>query len=81
MTLQYELNTEELSDGLLESIKSAFNKKRVKITVQEAYLDETDYLLSTDANRKNLEESIKQLERGEGIRFTLEEFEAYTKKL
>jgi PHD/YefM family antitoxin component YafN of YafNO toxin-antitoxin module len=66
---------------LIETIKSAFHKKRVKITVQEVYLDETDYLLSTDANRKNLKEPIKHLERGEGIRFTLEEFEAYTNKL
>ena len=79
MTLKYELNTEELSDGILQSIKNAFNKKRVKITVEEAEMDETEYLLSTEANRKVLEESIQQLERGEGIQFTLEEFEAYNK--
>ena len=79
MTLKYELNTEELSDGILQSIKNAFNKKRVKITVEEAEMDETEYLLSTEANRKVLEESIQQLESGEGIQFTLEEFEAYIK--
>lgn len=81
MTLKYELNTEELSDGILLSIKNAFNKKRVKITVEEAEMDETEYLLSTEANRRALEESIRQLERGEGLEFTLEEFEAYSKKL
>lgn len=81
MTVKYELNTEELSDGLLLSIKNAFNKKRVKITVEEVEMDETEYLLSNEGNKRALEESIRQLERGEGIRFTLEEFEAYSKKL
>ena len=32
-------------------------------------MDETAYLLSTEANRENLLESIKEIERGDIIRF------------
>ncbi len=34
-------------------------------------LMETDYLLSTENNRKNLEESIKQMQAGETIPYKL----------
>jgi antitoxin YefM len=36
-------------------------------------LKETDYLLSTDANRDRLAESIQQIKAGQIVPFTLEE--------
>lgn len=36
-------------------------------------LKETEYLLSTTANRKRLERSINQLERGETVPFSLDD--------
>ena len=38
-------------------------------------MDETEYLLSTDANKKHLQKSIADIENGEGITFTLNELE------
>lgn len=49
--------------------KKAIKKQAVKIDT----IDETAYLLSTKANRKDLEASIKQLEKDETIAFSLED--------
>lgn len=49
--------------------KKAIKKQAVKIET----IDETAYLLSTEANRKHLEESIKQLEKGETVALSLDD--------
>ncbi len=36
-------------------------------------LKETEYLLSSEANRERLEESIKQLKQGQTVRYELED--------
>ena len=74
MTTTYHLNVNELTIELLNSIKSAFKDKTIEITVTEA-LDETEYLLSSKANREHLERSIKQAEEGDVVVFTVEEFQ------
>ncbi|MES2703680.1 MAG: hypothetical protein V4649_13650 [Bacteroidota bacterium] len=74
MRITYRLNADELTVGVLDSIKAVFLDKAITITV-EAEMDETEYLLASEANREHLERSMKQLERGEGISFTLEEFQ------
>jgi len=74
MTTTYHLNVNELSVELLNSIKAAFKDKTIDITVSEA-IDETDYLLSSEANKKMLEESMQQLKDGKGITFTTEELQ------
>ncbi len=74
MTTTYHLNVNELSVELLNSIKAAFKDKTVDITVSES-MDETEYLLSSEANKKMLEESMQQIKDGKGITFTLEEFQ------
>ena len=70
----YRLNANELSEELLNSIRAAFKDKVIEITVTEA-MDETDYLLSTEANRKHLEQSYLSLQEGKGITFTIQELE------
>ena len=74
MTTTFRLHVNELTADLIESIKPAFKWKTVEITVSEA-IDETDYLLSSEANRKSLEKSILQAEQGELQTFTLKVFE------
>ena len=38
-------------------------------------MDETEYLLSTEANKKHLYKSIDELEKGQGIQMTLAELQ------
>jgi predicted P-loop ATPase/GTPase len=74
MTTTYRLHVNELTADLVKSIKSAFKGKTVEITVSDT-LDETDYLLADEANRKSLEKSMQQAAAGELVTFTVEEFE------
>ena len=45
----YKLNADELTNDILNSIKSAYQHKEIEIIVQDIQ-DETEYLLSTEAN-------------------------------
>ena len=53
----------------------------VIVLVEEEEMDATEYLLSTEANRRHMEEALEQLKHPENfIRFTMEEFEELCKK-
>lgn len=39
-------------------------------------MDETEYLISSPANKAHLEQSFKDLENGKGITFTVEELQS-----
>lgn len=54
--MQMLLNTE--SEEVLKKVKAVFNKYAKK--------DETEYLLSTEANRNHLKTSIEELNAGKG---------------
>ena len=75
MITTYRIHVNELTPDLVDSIKSAFKDKIVEITVSDI-LDETDYLLANEANRKSLEKSIQQAESGDLVNFTVAEFQA-----
>jgi len=75
MTATYRLNVNELSAEIVNSIKEAFKGKEIEIVVTES-VDETAYLLSSDANREMLETAMYQVEHGEGKLFTVADFEA-----
>ncbi len=74
MTSTYRLNVNDLSMDLLSSIRAAFKDKEIEITVTEA-IDETDYLLSSEKNKAQLQDSLLSLEEGKGVIFTVEELE------
>jgi len=57
----------EAQENALKTIFDAFSIK------YEKALDETEHLMSTDANRKALDEGIQQLEDGKGIKVSLED--------
>ncbi len=80
MIATYKLNANELSIELWNSIKEAFKDKTVEIIVSET-MDETEYLLSSLANKESLMKSMAQLESGEVVRFSIEELkEKYGKE-
>ncbi len=72
MTATYQMDVDELILELISSIKSVFKNKTINITVTEAF-DETEYLLSSPANKAHLEKSIKDIADGKGIIMSVEE--------
>lgn len=66
MTTTYRLSANELTTKFLNGLKTLYKGKNISITVEEE-LDETEYLLQSETNRKILLESIKQAENGELI--------------
>ncbi len=74
METTYRLNAKELSVELIQSIQATFKDKNIEITVTDQ-IDETDYLLSTELNKKHLYKSIEELEQGKGIPMSLAELQ------
>ena len=72
MVTTYRLNANELSIEVLDAIRMVFKNKNIEISVSET-VDETDYLLSSLANREQLLASIHELENGGGVEMTIEE--------
>ena len=56
----------------LEAVKRLFKDRNITVTV-EAEMDETEYLLRSEENKKFLEESIEELRNGQTIKVTLED--------
>jgi antitoxin YefM len=65
MHTRYQVNANEIDQGLLESIKAAFKDKDIEITVTE--VDETEYLLRSPANRDSLLRAIDDIESDKNI--------------
>jgi hypothetical protein len=65
MITTYKLNTNELTEKLLEMIRKAFPNKEIEITVLEE--DATEYLRSTPANENHINEAIRRIEGSEGL--------------
>lgn len=59
--------TSELNTDFLKAIKTLFKNQRISVTV-EAEMDETEYLMSSEANRLFLEKSMNQIKNGEIVK-------------
>lgn len=74
MITTFELNANELDTRFIKAIKTLFGDRKIKVTV-DVEMDETEYLLRSEANRKALLESIKQAKNGEFVRINLDELQ------
>ena len=74
MKTSFRLNEKEFTDDIINIIRTAFKNKEIEITISD-FLDETEYLLSSEANKKHLQKSIEDIENGDGITFTLNELQ------
>ena len=74
MITTYKLNSRDLSLDLVKSIQEAFKDKEIEIIVTDQ-IDETEHLLSNDANKKHLYKSIEDIEQGQGLPMTLAELQ------
>ena len=64
MEVAYRLNANELDINFLESIKKLFKEKELYINISiDTKEDETDYLLSNNANASRLLKSINNIEK------------------
>lgn len=64
MYTSFHIKANELDERFLKALKTMFKSKTISIVVEEE-TDETEYLLRSPANRKKLQESIAQADRGE----------------
>ena len=64
----YRLKAEELSNDFVESVKSAYHDKEIEIIIQDVQ-DETEYLLSSAANREHLLKAVEEINKGKNLVF------------
>jgi|HubBroStandDraft_5_1064220.scaffolds.fasta_scaffold1692396_1 hypothetical protein len=75
METTFRLKASELSEDLVKTIKRLYKKQDLFITIKNAdEMDETDYLLASEANRKALEESLKNVEEGKLIEVDIKKY-------
>ncbi|HYG16118.1 MAG TPA: hypothetical protein VEC12_10230 [Bacteroidia bacterium] len=60
-----------MNPDFIEALKKMFSGKNITLTV-DVDIDETEYLLQTQANRDMLMKSIKQAEEGNLISYTID---------
>lgn len=65
MVTVYRLHVNELNDKFIESVRAFYKDTEVEITVTE--VDETAYLLRTEANRARLVEAVRNIESGQKL--------------
>lgn len=80
-TQTFRISTDDLNDDVIASIKSMFGKKKeIEIVVSEA-LDETEYLLRSEANKKHLLKGLRDSKKIKSlVTFTSDELKLYNKK-
>jgi len=61
----YHLKADELDTQFLEALKTLFKDKTIEIVVTE--VDETAYLLHSDANRERLLQAVENVNDGENL--------------
>ncbi len=72
MTPTYQIKPHELTLEFLKGIQRQFKDSSLKIIIEE--MDETEYLLSSEANATHFQESLNEFKQGQGITFTSKEF-------
>ena len=80
MKARYILKQEELNIEFINTVKKIFNStSRLRIEIVEE-MDETDYLLSTKANKKVLMDAINEYKEGKTVSFeNLEDLQNFLK--
>jgi antitoxin YefM len=61
----FHVNANELDDEFLASLKNLFRDKEIEIVISE--VDETAYLLKTEANRERLLNAIVNIETKQNL--------------
>lgn len=62
MNTVYRLRSDELTPDFITLLKASYPHKEIEIIVDEV-MDETEYLMSSPANRLHLESAMRNVER------------------
>lgn len=62
----YTMRPSELTVDFIRAIQSVFKDKEIEINIREVP-DETDYLLSSPANKRHLYQSLKEAQEHERL--------------
>lgn len=66
MQSTYRVRADELTDSFVKALQVAYKDKEIEIIVSDI-VDDTDYLLSSEANRAQLLDAIKDIESGDNL--------------
>jgi antitoxin YefM len=66
MQSTYRVKADELTSDFLKALKYTYRDKEIEIVVSDI-VDETEYLLGTEANREHLLASIREIEAASGL--------------
>jgi len=73
MYTEFHINANALDISFIKSVKTMFKNKSISIIITEEQ-DETEYLLSSPANRKMLEESLENVKKGKLIEVDIDQY-------
>ena len=79
------MKADEISNSMVDFIKSSFKGKKIAVHIyedgEEDEIDETTYLLSSEANKKKLFQSIENVKNNISVKeYSFEEIEQILNK-
>jgi antitoxin YefM len=77
MTSTFELNANELNADFLKAIKQLFKNRTIRLTI-DVDMDETEYLLQSEANKNHLMQALKNARSGKVIEIDIDQMMAKT---
>jgi hypothetical protein len=73
MVTSIHIKASELDEKFIKGIKAIYKSKKISITIEEEQ-DTTEYLLSTEANRKHLEKAVKNVKKGKTTKVDIDKY-------
>lgn len=73
MYTEFHIKANALDINFIKSVKAMFKSKSISIIITED-LDETEYLLSSPANRKMLGGSLKNVKKGKLVEVNIDQY-------
>ena len=81
METVFKLKAKDLDKSFIDSVRNLFKDHEIEISIKQVQ-DETDYLLNSPENKRDLLEAINDIKKNKNlIRLTAQEFEELTEKL